>query len=177
MKLSRLTVIGMAVVGALFLAWVAFMVFVDSGGRKSGPVAVDPNHCPNCGRELPPAYQGTGECPYCAAAHPEDPSAGSIRGSAVSSAAVPIVLIGLFAILLTVNLVVVVRARKAADTPEVVYHTECPKCRRKLRYRESQAGRLAACPLCRRPIVFPRLERSADTPWTKMRRWLRLAPG
>ncbi len=33
----------------------------------------------------------------------------------------------------------------------------CPNCQRKLKYRESQQGNLGQCPLCKKPLMFPRL--------------------
>jgi hypothetical protein len=171
MRLSRFTKIGMGVVGVLFLAWAAFMVFLNQGATKSGPAVTDPNRCPVCGRDLPPAYVGTGECPYCAAAHPGEGPTRHTGSSVAANPAVPAVLIGLFCVLLTVNLFVTFRGRRG-PVEEALYHLTCPKCHRKLRFRESQAGRLAACPLCRRPIVFPRLDRPPDTHWARVKRWL-----
>jgi hypothetical protein len=174
MKLSLFTKIGMGVVGALFLAWAAFMLFVNGDDARSKSVITDPNRCPVCGHELPPAYRGTGECPYCAAAHPGVGATIHTGRTAASNPLVPVFLIGLFCILLGVNLFVTFRKIRIHQIEEGIYHLQCPKCGRKLRYRESQAGRLAACPLCHRPIVFPRLLRP-ETRWTRMKRWLGMA--
>jgi predicted RNA-binding Zn-ribbon protein involved in translation (DUF1610 family) len=179
MKLSRFTKIGMAAVGVLFLAWLALTLLSGNVTQKSGPAVADEKHCPRCGRELPRWAWGTDQCPYCQL---EEKDGGAASGSprprfrsAAPSAVIPTLLVVAFAALLTVHLVMLVRTRVVVKTEEVLYHLNCPKCGRKLRYRVSQAGRLGQCPLCRRPVIFPRVEGPAPSGWAKMRRWLRMA--
>jgi DNA-directed RNA polymerase subunit RPC12/RpoP len=170
MKLSRFTVLGMVAVGALLLAWAGLMLFSDSGATKSGPAVVDDYHCPRCGRELPKAYVGTGECPYCQAAEArgEQAPAKTGRRPLAVTAIIPSVLVGLFVILLSTHVVLIYRSRAGRNKPEVFYHVHCGKCGRKLRYRDTQVGKVGACPLCHRPIVFPKPPRvQPAAPWWK----------
>jgi hypothetical protein len=176
MKLSRnYTLIGMGVVGAGIVVWVVVMLVLESGGKKTAAVA-DANHCPVCGKELPPAYQGTGECPYCAANKAAGKATVQTSKGVSRNLVVPGILGGLFAILLGTHVALLIRNRKIAAAPEELYYFQCPKCKRKMRFREKQAGRLGACPLCRRPIVFPRLDKP-ENGWIKMKRWLGIAHG
>jgi hypothetical protein len=180
MKLSLFTKIGMAAVGVLFLAWLTLTLLNRNGSDRTGPAVVDEKHCPRCGRELPKWAWGTDQCPYCQL---EDRAGGPASGSprprfrsGVSSPVIPTLLIVTFAGLLTVHLVMLVRSRVVTKTEEVLYHLSCPKCSRKLRYRASQAGKLGQCPVCRRPVIFPRAaDGRAPGGWARMRRWLRMA--
>jgi uncharacterized Zn finger protein (UPF0148 family) len=180
MKLSLFTKIGMAAVGVLFLAWLVLWLMTGNASDKTGPAVVDEKHCPRCGRELPKWAWGTDQCPYCQLEESaQKAGTGTARPkfrSRASSPVIPTLLIVTFAGLLTVHLVLLVRTRVGTKTEEVLYHLSCPKCGRKLRYRLSQAGRLGQCPVCRRPVIFPR-DAGASAPggWAKMRRWLRLA--
>jgi ssDNA-binding Zn-finger/Zn-ribbon topoisomerase 1 len=155
MSNSRWLKIGMGVVALLFLAWGGFMLATE-GSKKTAPVRVEANKCPDCGRSLPKGAQVARECPYCKL----DPNAkkkkwGSQPGR---SPVIPAVLGGLFVVLLAVHLGVIFRKRLGAQGEEVLYYWNCPKCQRKLRYRERQVGQASLCPLCRRPLVFPRPE-------------------
>jgi hypothetical protein len=177
MKLSRFTKIGMAAVGLLFLVWLVILLATRETPSKTGPAGADERHCPVCGRELPRAYWGTGECPYCQmeAAEQGRPARAVARG-VVWSPVIPSLLVVVFVALLTINLVVGARSRVVKSTVEVLYHLNCPKCGRKLRYRAAQVGRLGKCPLCRRPIIFPQpAEGPSPGGWAKVRRWLKLA--
>jgi hypothetical protein len=179
MKLSLIMKVGMAAVGAVFLVWVGVMIFAGSGSSKTEAVK-DDQHCPVCGRELPPAYVGSGKCPYCQAREARGEKVAKPPGPPLTrSLAVPAVLVGLFCGLLITNVVMFFRARTARRAAEASFHLKCPKCMRKIRYRESQIGRLACCPLCRRPIVFPR-PAGWEPPvsrWVKMKRWLKITHG
>jgi ribosomal protein L37AE/L43A len=151
MKLSRITKLGMVVVGVGFLLWLVLTLWTSSGSTKSEAAAHDERHCSRCGRELPRAYWGTGQCPYCEASG----RGASAPGAGKVSQTIPIVLVSLFVLLLGVHLFTVFRNRRVAvDEPS--YPLFCPKCHRKLRYRHSQGGRLGQCPICKRPIAFPK---------------------
>jgi hypothetical protein len=45
------------------------------------------------------------------------------------------------------------RPREAGDNPLAV--CPCPKCKRRLRYKESRAGKPAMCPRCFHKFTFP----------------------
>lgn len=175
--LSRFTKIGMAAVAVLFLAWVGLNVFTSNQATRSAAVKQDETHCPNCGRELPKSAIAAGECPYCLIE--QGPAKAKIRrrGDAdPSSPVAPIILVSLFCCLLATHVVLLVRQRVVGRKEGEVFYLNCPQCGRRIRYRESQAGHLARCPLCRRPLVFPRPAAGPDKPWHRLRRWLKLAP-
>jgi hypothetical protein len=149
MKKSNLTKIGMAAVGVLLLAWVILKL---AGGTetKSEPIIKGKNNlCPECGLPLSKAAIAEGKC-----ANPSCRASLNKGGSAATSPAIAITLVCLFAVLLGIHLSVRVHAR-VARAEEKVYYYNCPKCLRKIRYRESQVGRGSQCPLCRRPMIFP----------------------
>jgi hypothetical protein len=77
--------------------------------------------------------------------------------------------------LLGANIFVVVRNRRSQCKDDVYFHLQCPKCSRRIRFRKNQFGKAALCPLCKRPIVFPRIQ-VTESPWLKMKRWLKLVP-
>jgi DNA-directed RNA polymerase subunit RPC12/RpoP len=176
MKLSRFTIIGMAAVGILLLVWAGLMLFSSSGSTKSGPAVTDINHCPVCGRMLPQAYIGTGECPYCKAAEAKGEKIVKKAQPLTIPTVIPVALLGAFFILLTTHLVLIYRSRVAQRRPEAVYYIHCSKCGRKLRYRDTQVGKVAACPLCRKPIIFPKPPQQQAVPWWK-RGWPKAAHG
>jgi hypothetical protein len=176
MKLSLFTKIGMAAVGVLFLAWLVLMLVTSNQSTRTGPAATDDKHCPRCGRELPRWAWGTDQCPYCELEEKDGSRPKPAARSAAASPVIPTVLVVTFVALLTVHLVMAVRTRVVPRKAEVLYHLNCPKCGRKLRYRLGQAGRLGQCPLCRRPVVFPRPPAGAGSGgWGKVRRWLKMA--
>src|SRR5262249_8478112 len=136
-------------------AWV-ILTLTTSEEEKTGPAQVKEGYCPDCGRPLPKSAQVSGECPYCAieVSHGERPK--RIRSSLATSPVIPIVLVCLFCVLLSIHLSLFVRARAGRTGEEVLYYYNCPKCNRKLRYRNHQIGRVSQCPICRRPLAFPR---------------------
>jgi predicted Zn-ribbon and HTH transcriptional regulator len=162
MKTTRLTRIGLAVMGVLLLASLALMVFSKSGSnRLEANRPNDGRHCPDCGRELSKEALVTGVCPYCKAeeaAEGDAPKKKRGKGSLASSPLIPAAIFGAFFLLLVVHLVIVARTRLHWTKEELLFYTNCRKCTRKLRYRERQVGHLARCPICRTPIVFPRPE-------------------
>lgn len=174
MKFTRFSKIGMGFLALMLIAWLVLTLgFSDVGDPNAVQAPSDGKHCIRCGRELP-AGTDSKDCPYCAL----EKAAGR-KGNEPSSGRInltfPVIVSSLFVILLAANILVFVRNRKAQEKDEVYFHLQCPKCSRKIRYRESQFGKAALCPLCKRPIVFPRLQ-LAQSPWMKMKRWLRLAP-
>jgi hypothetical protein len=161
MSKARVLQIGMGVVALLFLAWGGFMLATE-GSKKTAPVKVEKNRCPDCGRSLPKGALVAQECPYCKL----DPAAKKKTwgGRPGRSPVIPIALGGLFVLLLGIHLSIIFRKRLAVQGEEVVYYWNCPKCWRKLRYRERQIGQASLCPLCRRPLVFPPPEEPERAP-------------
>jgi predicted Zn-ribbon and HTH transcriptional regulator len=160
----------MAVVGVAFLAWLSVTLITGSQSKRKKALVTDPNRCPVCGRELPSGYRGTGKCPYCQIEHASDPE--SAASESTPSAIIPIILISAFCLLLGIHATLFVRARISSEREEVLYYTECRKCHRRIRYRESQIGKIALCPLCKKPIFFPKPEEIIESRWTRFRRWL-----
>jgi hypothetical protein len=64
-----------------------------------------------------------------------------------------IIILVILALAAAAGTVVYVRTRPKPQEP--IFHFNCPKCRRRLRFRLRQAGRQAACPRCRETFVFP----------------------
>jgi hypothetical protein len=175
MKFTRFSKVGMAALGVILLAWLILTLAFGGDNPSPQPLVTDDKHCPNCGRELPFGITAK-DCPFCAIERRQD----ARRGNAASGGhrinpTFPIVAGSLFVILLAANVFVALRNRKVQEKDETYFHLQCPKCSRKIRFRQNQFGKAALCPLCKRPIVFPRLQ-MAQSPWMKMKRWLRLAP-
>ena len=177
MKPSRLTIIGMAVVGGVLLVWLGILVYTLTQPTKTAST-VDEKHCPVCGRDLPLWAQKAKQCPYCQAeGRDADISNARAGGSIFSKPIIPIVLISGFGILLGVHVFLLVRARVKQKPEEPVHIMYCTKCRRKLRYREHQIGHFGRCPLCGKPIMFPKPRLAPETSWGKMKRWLKIGTG
>jgi hypothetical protein len=173
MKFTRFSKIGMAALATMLVAWL--VLTFAFGPSDPNQVVFDGVHCTVCGRELP---RGTDpkDCPYCALEkrHLERTGQAAPGGRNVKLT-FPIIAGSLFFLLLAANIFAFLRNRKVQEKDEVYFHLQCPRCSRRIRFRKSQFGKAALCPLCKRPIVFPRIE-LAQSPWKKMKRWLRLAP-
>jgi len=175
--LSRFTKISIAGMAALLLAWIALTLFAVGEKTKTDAIVKSPEdltHCPHCGRPLPRAAIASGECPFCRLEN--GPEAAKIyrKGNVLTGRLIPYTLVGMFVVLLVANIVIAVRGRVKQERDETLYYYNCPKCNRRLRYRESQMGQLARCPLCHRPIVFPKFDLAKGGPLLRMRRWLHL---
>jgi hypothetical protein len=175
-QLSRFTKFGMVGLGVLFLAWIGLTFFAESESKRTEAIVKDEKRCPTCNRRLSQAAIERNVCPYCLLEHGEEAAKIRKGGSLATSKVIPIAIVGVFVLLLVANVVVAMRGRLKQGKEEVFFHYNCPKCRRKLRYRERQIGSLARCPLCERPIVFPKPAAWPETRWTKLRRWLHLDP-
>jgi ribosomal protein L37AE/L43A len=174
---SRAIKIGSASLGAVLLIWLAITLFFTPGDGPNTLVD-DPTHCPDCGRVLPKYYQGTGECPYCIA---ESKGGGQKKLSRAARArqvkpTIPIILGCALILLASIHVGLAVHKRVKANKQEVLFHLDCPKCKRKLRYRENQVGKVGQCPICRRPLIFPPPIEMPETRWMRFRRWLRFRP-
>jgi hypothetical protein len=175
MKLTRFTKIAMGVLGAVLVGWLVLTLVTSGDTQKTKAVARDDKHCPECGRELPKNYRSGDECPYCKLESHSGGKSGKRNALLRANLTFPIIVGSLFAVLLAANIIVSIRARRRENKEEDYFVLQCPKCSRRIRYRESQFGKAALCPLCRRPIVFPRV-RLSESRWLKMKRWLKLAP-
>lgn len=154
MSNSRLTQFGMAAVAILLLAWV--VLTLASGKESQTGAAEIKGRCPECGKPLPKSAQLAGECPFCRIE--KGPKAAKLnRGkkSLAQSPIIPIILVGVFIVLLAAHLGIIVRSRVTRSAGEALHHYHCPKCARKLRYRDSQIGKVSQCPICKRPLMFP----------------------
>jgi len=175
-KLTPLTKIGLAVLGGALVIWLVVTLAFGSATKRTAAIATDDRHCPTCGRELPRGGEAR-ECPYC---YLENLQSGGKKGGSLRargpSATVPIVLVSLIVLLLGANVFVNVRARLKERKDETYFVYQCVRCSRRIRYRQSQFGRPALCPLCKRPFVFPRPVDPHLSRWLKMKRWLKLAP-
>jgi hypothetical protein len=45
---------------------------------------------------------------------------------------------------------------------EAFYHFRCPGCKRRLRFRASQAGHSGQCSHCNKPLIFPPISQAID---------------
>jgi hypothetical protein len=66
--------------------------------------------------------------------------------------AVIVILVALV-ILAAAGIFLYVRSRPPPEEP--IINFPCPHCKRKLRYRQGQAGRRGACPRCKGDFTFP----------------------
>jgi hypothetical protein len=167
MKFTRVTKISMAAVGTLLLVWIGLIVFTASSSRKLGPAAVNKTTCPDCSSLL----NKNGDCPKCMAEMGLD--AYRQRNLDKGFSANPIIAIALavvFGLLLAVHIGINIRARVKAKKVEVYYHVRCTKCGRKLRYRDVQIEHPGKCPICQKPIRFPK---PPEKP--KINRWVKIA--
>ena len=121
MKHSTITKLGMMAVGVLLLGWVVLTLTTDSGTKLEASKE-DPTKCPECGRTLPTSAQLGGVCPYCAAEKGEENARIKRPGQSRSvSAVVPVVLVGLFCVLLAVHVGLIVRSRVGKGEDELLY--------------------------------------------------------
>jgi hypothetical protein len=143
----------------LVVSWIAWSMFYSEENER----VVDDEHCPECGKELPKQFQGTGECPYCALQKPpEDRPKKSrreyIRGfdfDNVNTRKGVMALGGTLGFIVFLSLLIFVIKRWRRGGREAFLNFRCPYCNRKLRYKTSQIGRTGLCPGCRRRLRFP----------------------
>src|SRR5271157_1607782 len=119
MKLTRVTKIGLAALGAGLLLWVVLLL-LSGGDTKTGAV-VDDQHCPECGRELPrKVSESGGQCPFCKAeGKTVNAGKGTQGGNAIlRGPAIPIAIVSVCVVLLLVNVVFLVRRRVVVNKDE-----------------------------------------------------------
>jgi hypothetical protein len=173
-KLSRFTFSALIAVGGVLLLWLTLMLFTGMSSSRTGPVKIDPNKCPDCGREYSMAGRAAKECTYCmlqaGTGDKKDKERARLRAGGKdgqTSYIVPLTLFGIFLVMLGVHLTVVWRAAAAAAREEIYYHTNCLKCDRKIRYRENQIGKVVGCPnpKCKSFIRCPEPVQEPSRPW------------
>jgi predicted Zn-ribbon and HTH transcriptional regulator len=173
MKPTRLTLIGMALLGVMFVVWLV-LTLATGDGSKTKPAVVDDKHCPKCGREYPPGVFAEKDCPYCKL-EANSEGGGTLKPKTTitlpTNFTIPGLMIGCFCALLGTHVFLALRSRLGKNVDDDLFHTRCVKCGRKVRYRKTQIGRVAQCPLCKKPMIFPK-------PPKEPRRslWLKLAP-
>ena len=158
----------------LFVAWMGLTFFAESESKRTEAVVSEQKRCPTCSRPLSQTAIERNVCPYCLLEQGEEAAKIRKERSFATSKAIPITLVSVLALLLVANIIFALRGRQKQVKEETYFYYWCPKCSRKLRYRERQIGSLARCPLCERPIVFPKPAGMPDTRWTKLRRFLHL---
>ena len=168
MKPTRFTTIGLIVLGVALVAWLVLLLASGGKTRTEAAKGAD-NRCPNCGRELPRG--AAGECPYCAMEHGADKAKLKRDTSFAARPVIPITLFSVFCLLLAVHVLVSLRNRAGGKKEEASHHVNCQKCGRRLRYRPSQIGHLGKCPLCQKPLMFPKPAEGVKTIWG---RWLKI---
>jgi hypothetical protein len=165
MKLSRTHQLILGGAGLVLLLVIGLALFAVSGSKTFGKIE-DPNVCEFCGRPLPQSKI----CLPCVAEMGRDAYEAKRENKYwYNSPLIATVVISLLCILLVTHISILLWKRRGLKTEEVYYHTRCKKCGRKLRYRQSQINRLGKCPLCQRPLVFPK---PPETP--KVSRWMKI---
>jgi hypothetical protein len=166
MKMSRGAKIGIAAVGIVLSLCVILLVYSTSGSKKSAAVA-SKTHCSDCGSPL----NKNGDCPKCMAEMGLDAyRARQMNKGLAGKPLLAIFIATAFGLLLMTYIGIHVWAYMKTKKEEVYYTTRCNKCGRKLRYRESQVEHLGKCPICQKPIRFPR---PPEKP--KVNRWVKIA--
>lgn len=124
-----------------------------TGETRTAAARKDDTRCPDCGRELP--RRSGGQCPYCLINDPEKAKKPQVSSSARRTTAY--VLSGMLTFLVAGNGYLLLRAYRKRRRMEVepTLTTRCPRCKRKLGYRLSKAGKNVVCPTCRRELTLP----------------------
>jgi predicted amidophosphoribosyltransferase len=152
MKLSRAAIYSIAGLGVVLLLCIGLTVYAVSGSTKIGPV-VDTTKCEFCGTKL----NKSGECSRCISELGQEKYRAKRESKNwYNSPLIASIVIGSLGALAAVHIGLALRMFWRRRKVEVFFHTRCPKCGRKLRYREAQAERLGKCPLCQNPMRFPK---------------------
>ena len=167
MKLSRSNQLILGGTGIVLLVVIGLAIFATSGSKKIEKKA-DPNVCEFCGRPLPQSklcLQCIGEMGREAYEAKRD------KKYWYNRPVIPIVILSILCLLVLTHIIILLWRQRGRKKEEVSYYTRCNKCGRKLRYRESQINRLGKCPLCQKPLVFPKppeVVRTRTSPWKKI---------
>jgi predicted Zn-ribbon and HTH transcriptional regulator len=171
LKVTGVTKIGLIALAVAFVLWLVLTYAFDAPTKLAGKV--DPNACPDCGNFLTQKERDRGECPYCKAKGKGGDLTKRDTTAKQASRVVPWVLIGGFVLLLAVHVGFVVKGWVGKGKDEVLYHLNCRKCDRKIRYRQGQIDHFAQCPRCRAWVRFP----APPAPkrknlWVQLKGWL-----
>jgi hypothetical protein len=180
MKLPPLTPpikIALWCLGGALVIWLILTISVASSSTRTERAVIAKNdgrpRCPECGREIPSAGA---DCPFCQLNVEGTKGKGKSGGIRARNWRVPATLLGTFLTMLAVYLGLLYRRRRLTIKEEALFHMHCRKCSRKIRYRESQIGRPALCPICRSPILFPKPAGLKPRWGERIRLWLGLGP-
>jgi hypothetical protein len=166
MKLSQNVKYGLAALGFLFVILFGLLIFASTTGKKVGERQQDPNVCEFCGKAL----GKSGECLPCKAEMgPEVYQSKRDSKYWYNSPVIPTTIITLLCLLALVYIALRLGKINWKRTGDVYYYIRCTKCGRKLRYREAQINHAGRCPLCHKPILFPKpSEENSETTWRKI---------
>jgi predicted Zn-ribbon and HTH transcriptional regulator len=170
MKLSRAAKQGIAALGLVLLLCIGLVVFAASGSKKSTAI-VDPTKCEYCGGKL----NKSGECPKCIAELGRaNYEAKRESKNWYNSPAIAATVIAILGSLVVIHIGLTLRKFSKREKVEMYHHVHCNKCGRKLRYRESQINCMGKCPLCHKPMLFPKPPEAVKEPrfrgaWRKIR--------
>jgi hypothetical protein len=121
----------------------------DSSAPKEG-------FCPDCGKELPARI--IDGCPFCKAQKDAAAKKGGSgpRGRKLTGS--EYFILGMVLFLLLGGGFLILRSvkfpfRRRANQPK--FYSRCPKCKRRLRYSQRQAGKEGLCPSCRYTMTLP----------------------
>jgi DNA-directed RNA polymerase subunit RPC12/RpoP len=154
MKLSRSIKIALAGLACFLLILFGLLIYAAATPRKVAEQPKDPNVCEFCGsRSLTKA----GECTNCIGSMGrEGYLAKKASKNWYNSPAIANVVITFLCVLVLVFIIVNWHKYFRRQKEEIYYYIHCTKCGRKLRFRDTQVNHLGRCPLCHKPILFPK---------------------
>jgi hypothetical protein len=149
-------------VGLAALALGVWWLFRPSGGGAAAGKKVEAYwYCPECAFKMPATADQDASlvvCPHCrkkgnvVGLRPGD--AGGL-GLGSKRTLVPAITLGAMALMALI--VFWFRPSRRRAKAEALHYFKCQQCRRKIRYRPSQAGSKALCPVCKVEFTFPAL--------------------
>jgi hypothetical protein len=165
MKLSREMKWLLGGSGLVLVFVLALVIMASSGSTRVEGIA-DPNVCEFCGRPLPSSKV----CLTCSAEMGREVyEAKREQKHWYNSPVAATTIISLLCVLVSAHIGILLYKQRGRKKEEFYFYTRCSKCGRKLRYRESQIARLGKCPICQKPIIFPK-----PPPVRKVSRWVRI---
>jgi uncharacterized membrane protein YvbJ len=179
MKWDRTTKLAVGGLGLLLLLVLGLVIFATTSGTKKTEGVVRENTCEFCGKPLPKS----GECLSCIADMGEKAyHAKREKKNWYNSPVIPTSVIAVLCVLILTHISIQLWFLKKRKKADVTHHMHCKHCGRKLRYRSSQINRLGKCPICMKPIVFPKppevvKEKTRTSPWVKIKKIARVVWG
>lgn len=165
MKLCRAAKLGLAGLSLVLLLCIGLLLFANSASKKSA-ARVDPTVCEYCRGPL----NKQGDCSRCMVEMgPTKYRARRESKNWYNSPLIASLLIGLLCILASIHIGYLLYQFTRRKKGVVVYHVRCTKCGRKLRYRDSQIEHMGRCPICQKPICFPKpIQTPNSSKWQKL---------